>query len=279
MAIRRLYLNDLVSIDTLVARSELLEGIAAHLKSYLASDVQEPEDKDNQIPLWWPQHEAILLKKTVSLQLKITAFLNKCSREEKLSDSLLSVMKSVTQPGISSYSIPTVLGSRQDRCFSAVLVGVSSPDSSGFELAWRICTEQRLRLDRYFRLSAFVLIKRSRVASLVHLIDFVQSRMSTQSVGFFEMEQLLVDCASLTQEKDKENRTHDTEIIVQLIKQPANKIRVFINLGWLKAAYLLAVKNAMVADVVRIQQEATRLNHRTVLTLCNKWLKFHKVTP
>ena len=285
VAIRRLYLTDLFSIDTLVTRTELLEDIANHLTAYLADElvILEPEDQDKQVVLWWPKHEVHLLQKTICLQLKITAYLNKCYREEKLSNNLLAVIRSATQPADSTcdktgaYLIPTVLGSRQDRCFSAVLVTVSSPDSNGFELSWRICTELRLRLDRYFRLSAFVLIKRNRVAAVVHLIDFLQSRMTTESVGFFEIEQLLVDCASLTQEKDKENKTHDTEIIVQLIKQPTNKIRVFINLGWLKAAYLLAVKNGQVSDVIHIQQEASRLNHHTVLTLCNKWLSSHKV--
>lgn len=284
VAIRRLYLADLFSIESLVSRTELLEDSSNHLVSFLAKQalILEAEDRDEQVALWWPKHEVLLLKKTIDLQLKITAFLNKCYREEKLPDSLLGVIKSVTQPTGSSsdntgtYLIPTVLGSRQERCFSAVLVTVSSPDCNGFELSWRICTEHRLRLDRYFRLSAFVLIKRNRVAAVVHLIDFLQSRMTADSVGFFEIEQLLVDCASLTQERDKENKTHDTEIIVQLIKQPTNKIRVFINLGWLKAAYLLAVKNGQISDVIHIQQEATRLNHHTVLTLCNKWLSARK---
>ena len=265
VAIRRLYLIDLFSIDTLTSRTELLEDISKHLIAYLVDELLtlEPEDQDKQVALWWPKHEVLSLKKTICLQLKVTAFLNKCYREEKLSNSLLAVFKSVTQPADSSsdisgaYLIPTLLGSRQDRCFSAVLVTVSSPDSNGFELSWRICTEHRLRLDRYFRLSAFVLIKGNRVAAVVHLIDFLQSRMTTESVGFFEIEHLLVDCASLTQERDKENKTHDTEIIVQLIKQPTNKIRVFINLGWLKAAYLLAVKNGQASDVINIQQEAS----------------------
>jgi hypothetical protein len=45
----------------------------------------------------------------------------------------------------------------------------------------------------------------------------------------------------------------------------------------LKAAYLLAVKNGQVADVIHIQQEATRLQQMAVLALCDKWLRARNI--
>lgn len=292
VAIRRLFLNDLFSIETLIARTDLLDDIASHLNHFLSRQTSTIQgdvggDSDKQLPLCWPPSEVSSLLKTVQLQKKVTSFLDACLKEGKISSELLAVVKSVTQSGESNNSsggggvflIPTLLGSRQFRCSSAVLVTCANPDTRAFELSWQICTDLRVRLDRYFRLSAFVLIRRSQVTPLIHLVEYIKARMTSQSVvvGFFEMDELLVECATLVQERDKESRTPDLELVVQEIKKPACKIRAFINLGWLKAAYLLAVKSGQVADVIHIQQEATRLQQTAVLTLCDKWLRVRNV--
>lgn len=295
IAIRRLYLSDLYSVETLIARSHLLEDIVVHLNQYLsrqASQLLEGEN-DKQLPLWWPASEVACLQKTVQLQMKVTTFLDTCLKEGKLSSTLLTVVKSVTQSsdGMSGpsgelsnsssssvYLIPTLLGSRQFRCSSAVLVTCANPDTLAFELSWKICSDLRVRLDRFFRLSAFVLIRLGLVPDLIHLVEFIKARMTSQSVGFFDMDELLVECATLIQERDKESRSPDLDQIVQQIKKPVSKIRAFINLGWLKAAYLLAVKNGQIADVIHIQQEATRLQQTAVLTLCDKWLRARNAT-
>lgn len=291
VAIRRLFLSDLFSVETLVARTHLLEDVSSHLTQYLGRQIPQPPEgtpNDKQMPLWWPSMEVITLRKRVQLQLKVTAFLDACLKEGKLSGTLISVVQSVTQsPNIITLSsgefqvnpsnvflVPTLLGSRQYRCSSAVLVTCAGPESpAAFELSWRICNELRVRLDRYFRLSAFVLIRQGQVTAVIQLIQFLKARMTDQSIGFFDVDELLVECATLTQDRDKESKSPDTELIVQQIRQPACKIRAFINLGWLKAAYLLAVKNGLVADVIHIQQEATRLEQTAVLTLCDKWLR------
>ena len=217
--------------------------------------------------------------------MKVTAFLDTSLKEGKLSSALLAVVKSVTQSsdGVngssgemnssSVYLIPTLLGSRQFRCSSAVLVTCANPNILAFELSWKICSDLRVRLDRYFRLSAFVLIRLGLVPALISLVEFIKARMTSQSVGFFDIDELLVECATLVQERDKESKSPDLEQIVQQIKKPASKIRAFINLGWLKAAYLLAVKNGQITEVIHIQQEATRLQQTAVLTLCDKWLR------
>lgn len=287
VAIRRLYLTDLFSVETLVARSHLLEDILMHLNQYLsrqAFQLSEGES-DKQSPLWWPASEVTSLQNTVQLQMKVTAFLDTSLKEGKLSSALLAVVKSVTQSSdgvngssgemnISSvYLIPTLLGSRQFRCSSAVLVTCANPNNLAFELSWKICSDLRVRLDRYFRLSAFVLIRLGLVPALISLVEFIKARMTSQSVGFFDIDELLVECATLVQERDKESKSPDLEQIVQQIKKPASKIRAFINLGWLKAAYLLAVKNGQITEVIHIQQEATRLQQTAVLTLCDKWLR------
>lgn len=296
VAIRRLFLSDLFGVETLVARSHLLEDIVTHLNQYLGRQPAQPLEgleSDKQFPLWWPTNEVVTLRKTVQLQLKVTGFLDNCLREGKLPASLLATVQSFTQSpdGIPSsasdiqlnskaFFVPTLLGSRQYRCSSAVLVTCAGGDlasTAAFELSWRICSEMRVRLDRYFRLSAFVLIKQSQVPTLIQLVQFLKTRMTTTSVGFFEFDDLLVECATLTQDRDKESKSPDTELIVQLIRQPASKIRAFINLGWLKAAYLLAVKNGSVTDVISIQQEAVRLEQSAVLALCDKWLRVRNV--
>ena len=292
VAIRRLYLSDLYSVETLIARSHILEDILIHLRQYSGKPHQTLEsiehvESDKQVPLWWPITEVNSLQRTVSLQMKVTTHLDACLKEGKLTSNLLSVVRSVTQSvdmtGDSlntnggSFPIPTLLGSRQYRCSSAVLVTCANPEASAFELAWRICSELRLRLDRYFRLSAFVLIRIGQVPALVRLADFLKTRMTSESVGFFELDELLVECATLTQERDKETKSPDLELIVQQIKKPVNKIQAFINLGWLKAAYLLAVKNGQVSDVIQIQQEAGRLQQTAVLALCDKWLRARNV--
>jgi hypothetical protein len=97
--------------------------------------------------------------------MKVTSHIDACLKEGKLSDNILSVVRSVTQStsdttttsdsvstsSVSSFPIPTLLGSHQYRCSSAVLVTCANPIASAFELAWRICSELRVRLDRYFR--------------------------------------------------------------------------------------------------------------------------------
>lgn len=294
VAIRRLYLNDLFSVETLVARSHLLEDVVTHLNQYLArqADLGDQGENDRHLPLWWPENEVVSLQKTIQLQMKVTAFLDGCLKEGKLSSSFLAVVKSVTQSpdGISGpsgdlnsnnssgvYLIPTLLGSRQFRCSNAVLVACASPDAIAFELSWTICSDLRVRLDRFFRLTSFVLIRRGQVPALIQLVEFIKARMNSQSVGFFDMDELLVECATLVQERDKENRSPDLELIVHHIKKPASKIRGFINLGWLKAAYLLAVKNGQITDVIHIQQEAARLQQTAVLALCDKWLRARNI--
>lgn len=289
VAIRRLYLNDLFSVETLVGRSHLLQDVSSHLSHYLGRQPAQPAEgvgSDKQLPLWWPANEVVTLRKSVQLQLKVTAFLDTCLREGKLSSSLLSVVQSLTQSqeaatssssdlnlGPNVFRVPTLLGSRQYRCSSAVLVTCAGPGEAAFELAWRICHEMRVRLDRYFRLSTFVLIRQDQITALVQLATFIKARMTDQSVGHFDMDELLVECATLAQDRDKESKSPSLELIVQQIRSPACKIRAFVNLGWLKAAYLLAVKNGLVADVMHIQQEATRLEQTAVLTLCDKWLR------
>lgn len=289
VAIRRLYLNDLFSVETLVTRSHLLEDIEKHLNQYLSRHVpQQPDvETDKQLPLWWPANEVSALRKTIQLQMKVTAFLDTCLKEGKLSNSLLTVIKSVTQSsdkvcGQSNESnnsgvflIPTLLGARKFCCSSAVLVTCVSPDVSSFELSWKICCDLRVRVDRFFRLTAFVLIRQGLVPALIQLVGFIKVRMTSQAVGFFDMDELLVECATLIQERDKESKSPELEQIIQQIKKPANKTRAFINLGWLKAAYLLAVKNTQINDVILIQQEANRLQQMAVLALCEKWLKAH----
>lgn len=294
VATRRLYLNDLFSVETLVARSHLLEDVVTHLNQYLArlADVGDQGESEKQLPLWWPANEVISLQKTIQLQMKVTTFLDGCFKEGKLSSSFLAVVKSVTQSpdGIGGpsgdlssnnsggvYLIPTLLGSRQFRCSNAVLVTCAHPDTIAFELSWTICSDLRVRLDRYFRLSSFVLIRRGQVPALIQLVQFIKARMNAQSVGSFDIDELLVECATLVQERDKENRSPDLELIVRHIKKPASKIRAFINLGWLKAAYLLAVKNGQITDVIHIQQEANRLQQTAVLALCDKWLRARNV--
>ena len=217
--------------------------------------------------------------------MKVTAHIDACLKEGKLSGNLLSVVRSVTQASNDTTStsdslsnsltfpIPTLLGSHQYRCSSAVLVTCANPITYAFELAWRICSELRVRLDRYFRLSAFVLIRLGQVPALVQLADFLKTHMTSESVGYFDLDELLVECATLTQERDMGTNSPDLELIVQLIKKPVYKIRAFINLKWLKAAYLLAVKNHQTADIIQIQQEANRLQQTAVFALCDKWLR------
>ena len=96
--------------------------------------------------------------------------------------------------------------------------------------------------------------------------------MTAASVGFFDVDELLVECATLVQDRDKEHKRQDTDLIVQQIKKATIKIQAYINVGWLKAAYLLAVKNGLASDVINIQKEASRLQQSAVLTLCNRWL-------
>ena len=285
VAIRCLYLNDLCSIETLVTRSHLLEDILAHLSAYLGRRASSPapeSEGESQLPLWWPANEVTNLQKTIRHQLKVTYFLDACSRAGKVTRALLKEVKTVTQPpepseSSSHYLVPTLLGSRHFRHSCAVLVTCAGHDTAAFELSWQICCDYRVRLDRYFRQSSFVLIRLGFIASLVEFVEFVKSRMTEQSVGYFDMDELVVECATLVHERDKEAKSPDTEQIVQLIKKPACKIRALINVGWLKAAYLLAVKSGQVADVIHIKQEAVRLQQPTVLALCDKWLRARNV--
>ena len=283
IAVRRLYLSDLFTIETLVARSELLEEILGHLRGYQFNPPPEPKEKEKQgrWPLWWPSHEVTSLHKSVQLQLDVTEFIDQCNREGRITAALLAVLKSVTQgsrdnnaasAGDLNHQIPSLLGSRSDRCACSVLVTVACPSSNGLQLSWKICNEQGVRLDRYFRLSAFVLIKQCQVPALILLVEFIRQRMTAASVGFFDVDELLVECATLVQDRDKEHKSQDTELIVQQIKKATIKIQAYINVGWLKAAYLLAVKNGLASDVINIQKEASRLQQSAVLTLCNRWL-------
>ena len=77
VAIRRLYLSDLYCVETLIARSHVLEDILAHLKQYGGKPQQsaemEHDDSDKQVPLCWPVNEVSSLEKTVLLQ--VTNFL------------------------------------------------------------------------------------------------------------------------------------------------------------------------------------------------------------
>lgn len=285
VAIRRLYLNDLCSIETLVTRSHLLEDILAHLSAYLGRRAASPapeSEGESQLPLWWPANEVTNLQKTIRHQLKVTSFLDACSRAGKVTPALLKEVKTVTQPpeateSSSHYLVPTLLGSRHFRHSCAVLVTCAGHDAIAFELSWQICCEYRVRLDRFFRQSSFVLIRLGLVPSLIELVEFVKSHMTEQSVGYFDLDELAVECATLVHERDKEAKNPDTEQVVQLIKKPACKIRALINVGWLKAAYLLAVKSGQVADVIHIKQEAIRLQQPTVLALCDKWLRARNV--
>ena len=293
VGVRRLYLGDLFSVETLVARTPLLQQLLTHLQSYASQlhveargETADGRQTPDSLPLCWPPHEVAWLQQSLLLQLQLAQFVEACCRDGRLTPPLLALLKSVTQ-GVPAeaasasasnadghYQIPTVLGNRADRLHAAVLVTVASPNADGFQLAWKVCAEQRVRLDRYFRLSAFVLIKQCQVAQVVLLADFVKQRThaSVSSGSTFDADSLLVECASLVQDRDKEHKSRDAELIVQQIKKPSVKIRAYINLGWLKAAYLLAVKNALASDVVHIQHEATRLQQAQVLTLCNKWL-------
>lgn len=280
-AMHHLYLGDLFTIESFLARAGLLKEILIHLQCYLSNPPVEPKEErpDDYWPLWWPASEATSLECTVHLQLQLTEFIDPFFREGRLTSALLAVMKSVTQSYQDhssttsvDYQIPSLLGSRSDCCASAVLVTVISPSSSGFELSWKICSEQHIRLDRYFRMSAFILIKQFQVPALIRLVDFVKQRMTPTSIGFFDVEELLVECASLVQDRDKEHKSKDTESIVQQIKKPIIKVQTYINLGWLKSAYILAVQNKLMSEVINIQQEADRLQQTAVLTLCNRWL-------
>lgn len=76
VAIRRLYLSDLYSVETLIARSHILEDILAHLKQYGSKQSQQLTEiahveSDKQVPLWWPVNEVNSLQKTVLLQVTI----------------------------------------------------------------------------------------------------------------------------------------------------------------------------------------------------------------
>lgn len=76
VAIRRLYLCDLYSIETLIARSLILEDILAHLKQYSGKPQQltEIEQSDNQVPLLWPVNEVNSLQNTILLQVTNVRF-------------------------------------------------------------------------------------------------------------------------------------------------------------------------------------------------------------
>ena len=80
VAIRRLYLSELYSIETLLARSHVLQDILAHLKQYGGKPQQLAEmehvDSDKQVPLWWPVNEVNSLQKTVLLQVTFLSNLN-----------------------------------------------------------------------------------------------------------------------------------------------------------------------------------------------------------
>lgn len=290
VAVRRLYLGDLCSIETLITRSHLLKDVIAHLGTYLARQASlapapaTESEGESQLPLWWPANEVANLQNTVRHQLKVTSFIDACSRAGKVTLALIKEVKTATQASeasesgsVNSYLVPTLLGSRQFRQSCAVLVTCAGQDAAAFELSWQICGDYRVRLDRYFRQSSFVMIRLGLIQSLIEFVEFVKGRMTEQSVGYFDMDELLVECATLIQERDKETRTPDTELILQLIKRPVHKTRALINVGWLKAAYLLAVKGGQVADVIHIKQEAVRLQQPAVLALCDKWLRARNV--
>ena len=281
-AIRKIFFDDLFTVQTYLARCELLEEMLAHLDQvHEQLEQQQPQEKMQQWPLCWPAHEVDSLRRTIQLQMLLTKTLDQCYRKGKVSDDVLVLLKKCTQVGGGSASaadadvsdyIPSLFGSRNDRCAAAALVTVVSATNDTFEIAWTICQELRLRVDRYFRMSSYVLIKLFQVNSLVALIDFIALKMSSVACNDFDLDMLLVECAVLVHERDENSKRSDVELIVQQIKKVDAKIQAYIQLGWLKAAYLLAVKNALSGDVLRVQHEAARLQQTAVLTLCNKWL-------
>ncbi|XP_049845454.1 zinc finger FYVE domain-containing protein 26 isoform X2 [Schistocerca gregaria] len=230
------------------------------------SNIQPPEEK---VGLQLDSRELLRHIKTIERQLEITRFLHKCECDGRPVPLFVAAILG------SGSSPPLLFGSSTERCQLAALLLLASPTiEEVFSLAQRIIDEYHLRPLTVYRIVCSKYAGDSSVNRIERLVNCIKN--TENSERFAVCDEVLVLSVNKLVEKSS---VTEAESLIKLITEPESKVSGYILCHQLKSAYLVAVKYNRVDDVLRIMQEAQKLENTAVHKICLKWLNQHGIFP
>ncbi|XP_059471700.1 zinc finger FYVE domain-containing protein 26 isoform X2 [Neocloeon triangulifer] len=275
--------SDMSSEQLTKARGHIEDELAEHwasaglkrressLSRSRSTESPDASESDFQIPLKLPARSLDHHINTISRQLEAAKFLQQCESEDRAAVvAISSAVGKLMAPTGQTILIPTLFGDQNERTLMATLILLCGKNiEEGFGITFRIIQYFRLKANRVYSLVATYLIDSGRSRHIPQLVNCIQSSGSADAIS--SSDELVNQCIKRLVEENADG-INLSEPLLRLISETEAKIQAHLTCGYLKSAYLLAVKSGRVSDVKMILNEAERLNQPAMKRVCLQWL-------
>ncbi|CAB3383178.1 Hypothetical predicted protein [Cloeon dipterum] len=236
-----------------------------------SSESPDGTETECQIPLKMPARTLDHHVNTIVRQLEAAKFLVQCESEDRTAVVTVSAeLCQMKAPAGKVIYIPTLFGDSNERTLVAALILLCGKNiEEGFGITFRIIQYFRLKANNVYSLVAEYLVNAKKSKNIPQLINCIQSSGSADAATCSD--DLLLQCI-----KRLVNEQSDgimlSEPLLRHVAGSKAKIEAHLTCGFLKSAYLLAVKSGKEADVKLILDEAERTNQSAMKRICQQWL-------
>ncbi|VVD06035.1 unnamed protein product [Leptidea sinapis] len=220
------------------------------------------------------------LMTTFTRQIELTKYLANCEAANRVSNKVLhEIIPSPSPRSEDTDNRPlTLFGSNTDkmRLVAGVLVGGATVDA-GFDLAFRIITEQRLDSMNIYSHVAKYLVNTDRFMEVKVLAKCIRGSKET-AASLMSDQVLEAAVAAVVGRCEARGQLFDeqAELLIADVHSVAGKISCYIICHNVSSAYILAARHDRTNDLRRVLQEADRLGNDQVRNACLKRLTSKK---
>ncbi|VVD06037.1 unnamed protein product [Leptidea sinapis] len=217
---------------------------------------------------------------TFTRQIELTKYLANCEAANRVSNKVLhEIIPSPSPRSEDTDNRPlTLFGSNTDkmRLVAGVLVGGATVDA-GFDLAFRIITEQRLDSMNIYSHVAKYLVNTDRFMEVKVLAKCIRGSKET-AASLMSDQVLEAAVAAVVGRCEARGQLFDeqAELLIADVHSVAGKISCYIICHNVSSAYILAARHDRTNDLRRVLQEADRLGNDQVRNACLKRLTSKK---
>ncbi|XP_067941543.1 zinc finger FYVE domain-containing protein 26-like [Watersipora subatra] len=264
--IQAFYLNKAKSYGDLNNRNQHLSKALEHYQSYLGPPRPERASRLKRAQLSGTGQNSEL-----SGRLKLPE--SEVRRLVSLVKLQIDVAKHMSSSSLAKGPVLSLFGEQQERASLASLVIITEKSVSvGFELAFRIIQDCQLSYNQVYTHAARRFSEMEAYTSLRALLTCIKDSGLCDAAL---LDRVLL--SGIQAAKPDALNSNEIEGLIKLLNADSSKIDAYIMCGKLRNAYLLAIRSDSVETVMKISQEAVRLNQPAVKNICDKYLKQKQV--
>ncbi|KAK6304878.1 hypothetical protein J4Q44_G00254640 [Coregonus suidteri] len=212
---------------------------------------------------------------TIELQLEVTRFLHHCETSSSSTPPLTSSASSTPPLTSSANSPPTLFGPSAMKIDVACKVMLGGKNiEEGFGIAYRVIQDFQLEALAVYVRAGRRLVRQRQFKAVRQLLKCVgESGTATKN----DCDVIILSCVSIADKGPTDAK--ELESLILETKNTENKIKAYLQVSKLRAAYLLAVKldTARAGPLVQeVLQAAEGVGDSVMQDICCQWLSEHK---